>query len=354
MARLFISGKPELIFPATEERQMDRLLVTGGLGFIGSNFIHDRLVKFSDSHIVNLDAVSYGANLQNLADLANDPRYRFEKCDVRNMERAAELVSNADVVVNFAAETHVDRSISTPTAFLESNVIGTCSLLEAARKNEVRKFIQISTDEVYGSASGESFNETSILKPSSPYSASKAAADMFAISYHKTYGIPIVILRCTNNFGANQFPEKFIPKTIIRSLLGKDIPIYGNGLQIRDWIYVKDFCGAINLAIEDGSPGTVYNVSAGNELANLEVVKKILAILNKSTDIIHFVEDRPGHDSRYSLNSSIIRNTLGWKTHLEFEDALRATVDWYQANENWWKPLLNDKILSPTPWKESW
>jgi dTDP-glucose 4,6-dehydratase len=354
MARLFISGKPELIFPATEERQMDRLLVTGGLGFIGSNFIHDRLVKFSDSHIVNLDAVSYGANLQNLADLANDPRYRFEKCDVRNMERVAELVSNADVVVNFAAETHVDRSISTPTAFLESNVIGTCSLLEAARKNEVRKFIQISTDEVYGSASGESFNETSILKPSSPYSASKAAADMFAISYHKTYGIPIVILRCTNNFGANQFPEKFIPKTIIRSLLGKDIPIYGNGLQIRDWIYVKDFCGAINLVIEHGSPGTVYNVSAGNELANLEVVKKILAILNKSTDIIHFVEDRPGHDSRYSLNSSIIRNTLGWKTHLEFEDALRATVDWYQANENWWKPLLNEKVLSPTPWKESW
>jgi dTDP-glucose 4,6-dehydratase len=334
---------------------MDKLLVTGGLGFIGSNFIHDQITKFSDSHIVNLDAMSYGANLQNLADLANNPRYRFEKCDLRNTQKVAELVSNIDVLVNFAAETHVDRSISTPTAFLESNVIGTCSLLEAARKNNVSKFIQISTDEVYGSASsGENFNENSILKPSSPYSASKAAADMFATSYHKTYGLPIVIIRCTNNFGANQFPEKFIPKTIIRSLLGKEIPIYGNGLQIRDWIYVKDFCDAINLAIEHGAPGTVYNVSAGNELANLDVVKKVLAILNKSTDIIHFVEDRPGHDLRYSLNSSRIRNMLGWKPHFEFEDALRVTVDWYRANENWWKPLLNDKILSSTPWKESW
>jgi dTDP-glucose 4,6-dehydratase len=334
---------------------MVKLLVTGGLGFIGSNYIQDRINRFPESSIINVDSMSYGSNPRNLASLEGNLRYRFEKCDIRNTEQITKLVKQVDLIVHFAAETHVDRSIAKPSAFLESNVIGTHSLLEASRKADVRRFVHVSTDEVYGSAPrDESFDENSILNPSSPYSASKAAADMFVISYHKTYGLPIVILRCTNNFGTNQFPEKFIPKAIIRSLLGKDIPIYGNGLQIRDWIYVKDFCGAINLAIEHGSPGTVYNVSAGNELANLEVVKKVLAILNKSTDIIHFVEDRPGHDLRYSLNSSKIRNTLGWKPHLEFEDALRVTVDWYQANENWWKPLLNDKILSPTPWKESW
>ncbi len=234
----------------------DRLLVTGGLGFIGSTFIHDRLSRFPGSRILNLDSLSYGSNAQNLADLEDDPRYRFEKCDVRNMKEVTNLIQQADVVVNFAAETHVDRSIANPLVFLESNVIGTYTLLEAARKSKVQKFIQISTDEVYGSAPGnQSFNEDTVLDPSSPYSASKAAADLFALAYHRTYGLPISILRCTNNFGPFQFPEKFIPKSIIRSMLGMQVPVYGDGSQVRDWIYVGDFCNAISLVVERGSPG---------------------------------------------------------------------------------------------------
>jgi dTDP-glucose 4,6-dehydratase len=270
-------------------------------------------------------------------------------------KRVGEIASQIDVIVNFAAETHVDRSISNPEAFLESNVIGTHSLLEAARKGDVQKFVQISTDEVYGSALGTtSFNEDSLLNPSSPYSASKAAADLFVMSYRSTYGLPAVILRCTNNFGPSQFPEKFIPKIIIRSLLGKQVPVYGNGSQVRDWIYVADFCDVINGVIEHESIDAIYNVSAGNELPNLEVVKKILSFLNKPTDMIRYVEDRPGHDQRYSLNSSAIRDKLGWSPRHQFDDALTATVNWYLSNEKWWRPLLNDKILSATPWKEKW
>jgi len=334
---------------------MDRLLVTGGLGFIGSNFIHSRLSNFPDSQVTNLDSISYGANPQNLAGIERDPRYQFVKCDVRDNEKLEELVSRADVIVNFAAETHVDRSIANPSAFLESNVIGTHTLLEVSRRKSIRRFVQISTDEVYGSAAkGTSFDEDSAMNPSSPYSASKAAADMFALSYHKTYGLPVILLRCTNNFGPRQFPEKFIPKAIIRSTLGMKVPVYGDGSQIRDWIYVDDFCSAINLAIDRGSVGSVYNVSAGNELRNLEVITRILSLLGKGSDFIHFVEDRPGHDARYSLDSSRIRAQLSWRPQLGFEDALRATVKWYVANESWWRPLLNDQILSQAPWKESW
>jgi dTDP-glucose 4,6-dehydratase len=334
---------------------MDRLLVTGGLGFIGSNFIRQRFSRILDSHIINLDSMSYGSNLLNLAEFEGDQRYHFEKCDVRDTEKVSSLVRQADVVVHFAAETHVDRSIASPTAFLESNVIGTHSLLDAARKANVKKFVQISTDEVYGSASGnQSFDENSKLNPSSPYSASKAAADLFAFSYHRTYGLPVSILRCTNNFGPYQFPEKFIPKSIIRALLGKQIPVYGDGSQVRDWIYVEDFCEAISRVIERGSPGNVYNVSAGNELANIEIVKRVLGLLKKSADLIQFVEDRPGHDFRYSLDSHVIRENLGWTPHLTLDDALKRTVTWYLSNRNWWEPLLNEKTLSPTPWKENW
>ena len=271
------------------------------------------------------------------------------------MERVTNLIQQADVVVHFAAETHVDRSISNPSAFLESNVVGTYTLLEAARKSKVRKFIQISTDEVYGSApDNDSFDEDALLDPSSPYSASKAAADLFALAYHRTYGLPVSILRCTNNFGPFQFPEKFIPKSIIRSALDMQVPVYGDGSQVRDWIYVEDFCDAISRVIELGSNGGVYNVSAGNELPNLQVVKKILGFLKKSTDLIHFVEDRPGHDLRYSLDSHLIREKLGWEPHLTFEDALNLTINWYLSNRNWWEPLIDEKILSPTPWKEKW
>ena len=279
----------------------------------------------------------------------------FEKCDVRNTEEVTSLIQQADVVVHFAAETHVDRSISNPSAFLESNVIGTHTLLEAARKSKLQKFIQISTDEVYGSAPGnQTFDETTVLNPSSPYSASKAAADLFVLAYHKTYGLPVSVLRCTNNFGPFQFPEKFIPKSIICSTVGMQIPVYGDGSQIRDWIYVGDFCDAICRVIERGSPGVVYNVSAGNELPNLQVVKKILSFLGKTNDMIQFVEDRPGHDTRYSLDSHVIREMLGWKPLLSFDDALSLTINWYLSNRNWWEPLLDKKILSPTPWKEKW
>jgi dTDP-glucose 4,6-dehydratase len=299
--------------------------------------------------------MSYGSNPRNLAELDGNLRYRFEKCDVRNTQQITKLIEQVDVVVHFAAETHVDRSIANPTAFLESNVIGTHSLLEASRKANVRKFIQISTDEVYGSAPGnQSFDEDSTLNPSSPYSASKAAADLFAVSYHKTYGLPVSILRCTNNFGPFQFPEKFIPKCIIRAVLDQKIPVYGDGSQVRDWIYVKDFCEAISLVVERGSPGNIYNVSAGNEVANIEIVKKILVLLMKSTELIQFVEDRPGHDIRYSLDSQIIRERLGWAPHLRLDEALKLTINWYLSNKDWWEPLLNEKILSSTPWKEKW
>lgn len=334
---------------------MDRLLVTGGLGFIGSNFIYHRLSNQPESHIVNLDSMSYGSNPENLASLAHDSRYQLVKADIRDGKKVEELVAQVDIVVNFAAETHVDRSISNPSAFLESNVIGTHTLLEAARKSNVRKFVQISTDEVYGSATGnESFDEKTAVNPSSPYAASKAAADLFVKSYHKTYGFPAAILRCTNNFGPRQFPEKFIPKTIISATLGRKIAIYGDGSQVRDWIYVEDFCSAINLVIERGTSGIVYNVSAGNELPNIDVAKKILSQLGKGYDLINFVEDRPGHDVRYSLNSNQIRERLGWGPRLAFDDVLRTTINWYSANENWWKPLLSEKVLSPTPWKENW
>jgi len=249
----------------------------------------------------------------------------------------------------------VDRSISNPGKFLESNVIGTFNLLEAARHSKVRKFIHISTDEVYGSApSGEAFRENSPLNPSSPYSASKAAAEMLALAYHKTYGLPIVILRCTNNFGPRQFPEKLIPKTIIRALLGLRVPVYGNGQQIRDWTHVQDFCNAIDLALLKGVSGNIYNVSTGNEVFNLEIVTRILKILGKSSNLIEFVDDRPGHDFRYSLDSTRIRKDLAWKPEQPLSTALKSTVEWYVQNRNWWEPLLDEKVLSPTPWKEKW
>jgi dTDP-glucose 4,6-dehydratase len=299
--------------------------------------------------------MSYGSNPENLATLANDPRYRFVKGDIRDRRKVEEFMAQVDVVVNFAAETHVDRSISSPSAFLESNVVGTQALLEAARRSSLGKFVQISTDEVYGSAAGEvHFDENTALNPSSPYAASKAAADFFVRAYHKTYGLPVAILRCTNNFGPRQFPEKFIPKTIILAMLGRKVAIYGNGLQVRDWIYVEDFCNAINLLIDRETGGTTYNVSAGNELTNIEVAKRILRGVGKDEGLIQYVEDRPGHDVRYSLNSNQIREELGWKPRFAFDDALDSTINWYLANEKWWKPLLNDKVLSSTPWKENW
>jgi dTDP-glucose 4,6-dehydratase len=332
-----------------------KMLVTGGLGFIGSNYILHAVGKAKPNQITNMDRLSFGSNLENLREIEKADFYKFVRADINDSSIVRDQMADADTVIHFAAESHVDRSISEPQAFLHSNVVGTFTLLEAARGSKISKFVHISTDEVYGSAPlSESFHENSPLNPSSPYSASKAAAEMLVLAYHKTYGAPVVILRCTNNFGPRQFPEKLIPKTIIRTLLGLKVPVYGSGQQIRDWIHVSDFCEAIDLAMEKGSNGSIYNVSAGNEVSNLEIVTRILNILGKTSESIEFVDDRPGHDFRYSLNSSRIMKELGWKPEQSLSTALKNTVEWYVQNENWWKPLLDERILSPTPWKEKW
>ena len=333
---------------------MTRILVTGGLGFIGSNFI--RLLHETDnqSSIVNLDIMSYGSNPDNLTGVDLRPTYRFVKGSITDNAIVKRLLQGIDVIVNFAAETHVDRSIADPTAFFENNAMGTMILLDNARSTDAA-FVQISTDEVYGPAlNGRSFTEEDRLSPSSPYAASKAAADLMVKSFNETYGLHTVTLRCTNNFGPNQFPEKFIPKAIISSILGRRIPLYGDGMQIRDWIFVKDYCEAIRLAVEKGESGATYNVSAGNELPNVDIAKRILRKLNKPESVIEFVEDRPRHDVRYSLDSTRIREKMGWRPAHSFGDALDETIDWYVKNEAWWRPLLSDRILSPTPWKERW
>ena len=332
-----------------------KLLVTGGLGFIGSNFIRYMLTKCDDTQIINLDKLSIGSNLLNLKDVGADERYGFVKGDVSNRELVKSLVNQVDVIVNIASETHVDRSIADPWPFLHSNTIGTLTLLEAARKVNIKTFLQVSTDEIYGTVQRPSSSkETSRLNPSNPYSASKAAADMFVTAYHKTYGLKTIITRCTNNFGPYQFPEKFIAKTIIRTMLNLRIPIYGSGKQIRDWIYINDHCQALDLALRKGKPGEMYNISAGNEIENAKVAELILNLLGKPKEIIEFVEDRPGHDIRYSLDSTKIKAELGWKPRHNFKQALQKTVQWYISNEWWWKPLINEKILHPTPWKLKW
>jgi dTDP-glucose 4,6-dehydratase len=331
-----------------------KLLVTGGLGFIGSNFCRYMLTKYADIELVNLDKIGIGANPANLHDIENDKRYTFIKGDICNPQLLDKIIRNVDAVVNIAAETHVDRSIVDPNLFLQNNTIGTFTILEAMRKhNHNAKLLQVSTDEVYGQALKGSFTEKDPSNPSNPYSASKAAADMFVFSYCKTYGLNVSITRCTNNFGPYQLPEKLIPKTIIRALRNLPIPIYGSGTNIRDWIYVEDHCAAVDAALHEGKAGEVYNVSAGNELSNIEIAKKILNTLNKPENLITFVEDRPGHDIRYSLDSTKARSQLGWRPRLSFKQSLESTVRWYVENEHWWTPLATEDILNPTPWKQS-
>ena len=328
-----------------------KMLVTGGLGFIGSNFVRYMVeeVGIDAAEITVVDALKYGSNENNLKDLG----YTLVKGDICDYGLMAGLVKGADAIVNFAAETHVDRSISNPYAFIESNVIGTYTILEAMRHvNPEAKLVHISTDEVYGDIAEGSFKEEDTLRPSSPYSASKASADMFVLAYVRTYGLDTVITRCTNNYGMYQFPEKLIPKAIIRAKMDMKIPIYGTGKNVRDWIYVKDHCKAINLVLEKGETGEVYNVSSGEERTNLEVVEDILRIMGKS-DLIEFVEDRPGHDIRYSLDSTKIRE-LGWRPTYSFKDGLNETIDWYLKNEWWWKPLADERTLHPAPWKLKW
>ncbi len=329
------------------------ILVTGGLGFIGSNFI--RLMLSSGYSVTNLDNLSYGSSYGCLRGIESNTKYRFVKGDICDAATVAELVNDAECVVNFAAETHVDRSISDPMSFYKTNVGGAVTLLEAVRKSgqDVR-IVQIGTDESYGDAAKGSFREPDRLNPSSPYSASKASADMFAMAYRRTYGIDSLVTRCTNNFGPNQFPEKLIPKTIIRAERGLKVPIYGKGSNVRDWIYVEDHCRAVKVVMESGRSGEVYNISAESELDNLAVVKKVLRMMSLPETLIEFVEDRPGHDTRYSLDSSKLRKELGWRPLYSFDDALSRTVSWYLDNEWWWGPLADERTLSPAPWKLKW
>ncbi|EEB73814.1 dTDP-glucose 4,6-dehydratase [Thermococcus sp. AM4] len=332
-----------------------KLLVTGGMGFIGSNFIRYVLEKHPDWEVINLDKLGYGSNPANLKDIEEDPRYTFVKGDISDFELMKELVKQVDAVVNFAAESHVDRSISSPDHFLKSNVIGVYTILEAIRKEspEVR-LVHISTDEVYGDILKGSFREEDALMPSSPYSATKAAADSFVLGWARTYKLNASITRCTNNYGPYQFPEKLIPKTIIRASMELKVPIYGTGQNVRDWIYVEDHVRAVERVLLEGEPREVYNVSAGEEKTNLEVVKTILKLLGKDESLIEFVEDRPGHDLRYSLDSWKITRDLKWRPRYSFEEGIKLTVEWYLKNEDWWRPLVNEKVLHPTPWKLGW
>ena len=329
-----------------------RILVTGGLGFIGTNFIRYMLSMDREVEITNIDKVGVGSNIENLKDLEDQANYRFIRGDISDLKLMAEAVKDVDAIINFAAETHVDRSIREPRPFIQSNILGVFTILEAMRKyNRDACLVHVSTDEVYGEIQKGSFKESDRLNPSNPYSASKASADMLCLAYHRTYNLNVKITRCTNNFGPYQFPEKLIPKTIIRAIRNLKVPVYGTGKNIRDWIYVLDHCEAIRLVLENGGSGEIYNVSSGNELENIEIVKMILRHLGKDEDLIFYVEDRPGHDLRYSLDSSKIRSELGWRPLHDFSSALKETVEWYLRNEPWWRPLATEEILHPTPWK---
>ncbi len=326
-----------------------KLLITGGLGFIGSNFISKIFENHENWSVVNVDAELHGSNHQNLKKFEDNPRYSFVNGNITNMKLMEKLVSESDVVVNFAAESHVDRSISDARPFIDSNILGVFTLLETIKKTK-KKLIHISTDEVYGSLHSESAKEETRFNPSSPYAASKASAELLIQSYITTYGCDAIITRCTNNYGPKQFPEKLIPKTIILALNDKKIPIYGSGKNIRDWIFVGDHCDAILNVLSKGKSGESYNISAGNEIDNITIIEKILTIMGKPLENVVFVEDRPGHDLRYSMDSTKIRNTLGWSQKINFEDGLTKTVDWYLENKEWWKNL-DQKILDSTPWK---
>ncbi len=331
---------------------MMHLLVTGGLGFIGSNFILYLKKNFPDVKITNLDAGLMGSNEKNLVDIENDKNYRLVWGNI-NDKKLVERLIDVDGVVNFAAESHVDRSIHDSKPFLESNIMGVYTILDVIREHKKKvRFIQVSTDEVFGSLSKGSAKEEDVFRPSNPYSASKAAAEMIAHSYLKTYDMDILITRCTNNFGPRQFPEKFIPKTIIRAERNMKIPIYGSGNNIRDWLYVEDHCDAIAKVLMHGKTGESYNISSSNELTNIQLAEKILEMLGKPKDLVYREEDRPGHDFRYSLDSSKIRNQMGWKPKYKFDEELQNTIQWYQANHSWWEELATEEMLDPTPWKK--
>jgi dTDP-glucose 4,6-dehydratase len=313
-----------------------RLLITGGAGFIGSWLIRHLLNEYPEVQITNLDLLAYAGNPDNLRDIENNPRYHFVQGDIQDENLVNRLMKETDVCINVAAQTHVDRSITGPGVFITTNVLGTQILLEAARQNNIAKFVQVSTDEVYGSIEGtETFTEESPLDPSSPYSSSKAAADLIALSYWRTYGLPVCITRCTNNYGPNQYPEKLIPLFILNASVDKPVPVYGDGLNVREWIHVRDHSAGVAAVWRKGRPGQVYNIGSGNEQNNLEITRLILKLLDKPESLIQFVQDRPGHDRRYAINSAKTTAELGWKAQVPFEEGLRETVQWYLDNPQW-------------------
>lgn len=315
---------------------MVKVLVTGGAGFIGSNFIKYMIDKYPDYEIVNLDVLTYCGNLENLKDIEFSENYTFVKGDIGNKELVEDIVEDCDYVINFAAESHVDRSIKDPEIFIRSNVLGTQVLLDASKKADIKKYLQISTDEVYGTLGATGyFTEETPLAPNSPYSASKASADLFVRAYHETFDMPVNITRCSNNYGPYQFPEKLIPLMISNALEDKPLPVYGDGKNVRDWLHVHDHCTAIDLVLHKGELGEVYNIGGNNEKQNIEIVKLILEELNKPESLIKYVDDRLGHDRRYAIDSSKIQNELGWKPEYTFETGIKETINWYLDNQDW-------------------
>ncbi len=318
-----------------------KLLVTGGAGFIGSNFIRHMLGKYPGYEIVNLDKLTYAGNLENLRDVENDPRYEFVQGDICDAGLIDDLARRVDGIINFAAESHVDRSIEDPQSFVITDVLGTQNILEAVKKHGVGRFLHISTDEVYGSIPvGRSSVETDPIEPNSPYSASKAGGDMICRAYYHTYGTPVIVTRSSNNFGPYQYPEKLIPRLTTNAIDGKPLPVYGDGLNVRDWIYVMDNCEGLDVVFHKGDAGEVYNIGGGNEVANIDIVRQIVADTGVSDSLITYVEDRLGHDRRYSLDSNKAR-ALGWTPRHDFASALSETIHWYKDNEAWWRSCLS-------------
>lgn len=328
---------------------MKNILVTGGAGFIGSNFVHYMLDKHPDYTIINLDLLTYAGNIHNLDDVIDNPRHIFVKGNITNRELVSYLVEkySIDAFVNFAAESHVDRSILNPSIFVETNVQGTLALLDVAKKYEIQKYLQVSTDEVYGSLGSTGyFSEETPLAPNSPYSASKTSADLLVRSYYETYDMNVNITRCSNNYGPYHFPEKLIPLMISNALDGKNLPIYGDGMNVRDWLHVYDHCQAIDLVLHKGKKGEVYNVGGHNERTNNEIVDIIIEKLQVSPDLKVYVEDRLGHDKRYAIDPTKLESELGWKPKYTFETGIVETIDWYLTNESWWRPLQEKAKLN--------
>ena len=319
---------------------MKNILVTGGAGFIGSNFVHYMLDKYSSYNLFVFDKLTYAGNLDNLREVQDNPRYVFVHGDIADRETVNEVVitHQIDTIVNFAAESHVDRSILSPDAFIQTDIVGTHVLLDAARDHKLERLHQVSTDEVYGSIVEGRFKEGDVFEPNSPYAASKAGAELLVRAYHETYGLNTVVTRGSNTFGPYQYPEKIAPLFITNAIDNESLPLYGDGLQVRDWLYVTDHCSGIDVALHQGVPGGVYNLGGGNERTNIEVTELILKYVDKSRDLIVSVEDRPGHDQRYALDSNLLMS-LGWSPSKTFEEALQSTVKWYQDNEWWWRPI---------------